>query len=424
MRVDVLAIGSELLYGDIVNGNAAWLGQRLAEIGVDVKHSAVVGDDIVDIEKAIRDALGRSDALIITGGLGPTQDDLTREGLAAAAGVELVRDQQIEDQLAERFQRLRRDVPEMNFRQADVPVGAWTIHNIKGTAPGLGLELLGGVAYCLPGVPHEMMPMMTESVLPDIVKRMPEPAVVLTRIIRTSGMWESAVAEAMGPEIERLHGIGGNPEIAFLASGGMTRVKVTARARTTEEAEELIKPSADFALSVLGDAVFGQDDDTLEATVLALLKKAGATIATAESLTGGLLAGRLTAVPGYSSLIRGGVIAYSPEVKRDILGVPKDVIERNGTVSPECAEEMALGARGRTGADYALSLTGVAGPDPLEGQPVGTVYVGLAGPKGVEVAHLRLPGDRDRIRDYACVSALDLLRRRLLSADSAMSTTS
>ena len=417
MKVDVLAIGSELLYGDIVNGNAAWIGQRLSEIGVDVKHSAVVGDDILDIEKAIRDALSRADALIITGGLGPTQDDLTREGLAAAAGVELIRDTAIEDELIARFERLRRDVPEMNFRQADVPVGAWTIHNIKGTAPGLGMELLGGVVYCLPGVPHEMQPMLVDSVLADLVSRQTDPAVVVHRIIRTAGMWESAVAQAMAPEVERVQSVG-NPEIAFLASGGMTRVKITARARTREEALELIGPVEKFAADALGEAIFGYDDDSIEKQVFDLLSKRGETVATAESLTGGSLAARLSEMPGSSAILLGGIVAYSSELKEKLLGVDGMTLRLAGSVTADVATAMAAGARERCGATYALGLTGVAGPEPWDGKPVGTVFVALAHPGGCEVRELRLPGDRERIRDYAGVAALDLLRRTVLAADS------
>ena len=416
MKVDILAIGSELLYGDIVNGNAAWLGQRLSEIGAVVKNSAVVGDDVSDIAEAIQAAMVRSEALIITGGLGPTQDDLTREGLALAAGVALKRDPEIEEALFSRFRRLRRDVPEMNFRQADVPEGAWTIPNGNGSAPGLGMEALGGLIFCLPGVPHEMMPMVIESVLPLLVARDPEPAVVLHRIIRTSGMWESAVAEAMAPEVDRLEAAG-NPVIAFLASGGMTRVKITARATTAEAAEALAAPVERFALAALGPAVFGIDDDTLEKTLLSLLIDRGETVATAESLTGGLLSARLVGTPGFSSVIKGGLVTYAPDLKRALLGVGDQVIEAHGVVSAACVAAMAQGARERCDSTYALAVTGVAGPDELEGHPVGTVFIGLAHPDGCETRLLKLPGDRERIRDYSCVAAIDLLRRFLLDPD-------
>jgi nicotinamide-nucleotide amidase len=281
------------------------------------------------------------------------------------------------------------------------------------------MELLGGVAYCLPGVPHEMKPMLEASVLPDLQKRQPEPAVVVARIIRTAGMWESAVAEAMGPEIERLHGIGGNPEIAFLASGGMTRVKITARAQTPEQAQEIIAPTEEFALQVLGDAVFGFDEDTIERQVHDLLLARGETVVTAESLTGGLLAARLSELPGSSAILRGGIVAYSSELKQELLGVDGMTLRLAGSVTADVATAMASGARERLGATYALALTGVAGPEPWDGKPVGTVFIALAHPGGCEVRETRLPGDRERIRDYSCVSALDLLRRHLLAADSA-----
>ena len=416
MKVDILAIGSELLYGDIVNGNAAWLGQRLSEVGAEVRFSAVVGDDIDEIAAAIRTSVERVDALLITGGLGPTQDDLTREGLALAAGVKLFRDPMIEEALFTRFRRAGRAVPEMNFRQADLPEGAWTVPNGNGSAPGLGLMVGGAVVYCLPGVPHEMQPMVIDSVLPDLVARDPDPAVVLHRIIRTAGMWESAVAEAMAPEVNRLAPTG-NPVIAFLASGGMTRVKITARAKTTAEAEALVAPVEEFALSALGAAVFGLDDANLETTVHDLLVGRSETLATAESLTGGLLAARLVGVPGSSAFLRGGIVTYSAELKTKLLGVTEDLIAKHGVVSAECAAAMALGARERCESTYALALTGVAGPEELEGLPAGTVFIGLAHPGGVETRELKLPGDRERIRDYSCVSALDLLRRYLLNPD-------
>lgn len=415
MRAELLAVGTELLFGDIVNTNAAWLGRRLAEAGIDVTTSVVVGDNVGRIADAVTSALGRADALVVTGGIGPTQDDLTREALAEAAGVPLVRDPALEAALRERFTALRRDVPEMNYRQADLPAGATSIPNPRGSAPGVRVEIAGGVAYALPGVPHEMQRMFTESVLPDLLSRAGEPACIVHRVLRTAGMWESAVADALAGQVERLERDGG-VTVAFLASQGQTRVRLTAKAATPEEARALIAPEEAAARTALGSAVYGADDDTLDGVVAGLLRARGATVAVAESLTGGLLGAELTKAAGASEVFAGGVVAYATTVKEALLGVPAEVVATHGAVSAECAAAMAAGARDRLGATYGLALTGVAGPGEQEGKPVGTVHVGLAGPDGVETRDLRLPGDRTLIRGYAVVAALNLLRLHLAGA--------
>ncbi|EFC79760.1 competence/damage-inducible protein A [Parafrankia sp. EUN1f] len=420
MRAELLAVGDELLYGDIVNGNAAWLGGQLADVGVQVSTSIVVGDMIADIATAIVAALGRADAVVLTGGLGPTQDDLTREGIAQAAGVGLHRDAAEEATLRRRFEEMGRSragsggrgVPEMNFRQADLPVGAQALPNVPGTAPGIRMEIGSGVVYAMPGVPFEMKDMFTRSVLPDILRRAGEPAVVVHRVLRTAGMWESMVAEALADEVTRLEPLG-NPRIAFLASGGQTRVRITARAADRLAAQELIAPVEAAARVALGPGLYGVDDDSLEKVVLDLLGDRGATLAVAESMTGGLLAGRLTDVPGASAVLRGGVVAYATEVKSSALGVDPAILETVGAVSAETAVAMAAGVRERLGATYGLATTGVAGPDEQEGKPVGTLHVGLAGPDGATTRTVRLPGDRRRVREFAVVQALDVLRRVL-----------
>lgn len=411
MRAELLAVGDELLYGDIVNGNAAFLGRELADVGITVTHSVVVGDQIDVIADAVRSALSRADAVLLTGGLGPTQDDLTREALAVAAGVELRRDDFLESQLRRRFRELRRNVPDMNYRQADLPEGADPLPNENGTAPGLRLQLLGGVAYALPGVPHEMHAMFTGSVLPDLLRRSGEPAVVVHRVLRTAGMWESAVAQAMAPEVERLAAAGvGNPTIAFLASGGQTRVRISARAANRREASALIEPIERFGREALGAGLYGMDDDTLEGVVHRLLLERGETVAVAESLTGGQLAARLTDTAGASDTFRGGVIAYTAELKDALLGT---AAVARGAVTEETAVRMATGVRERLGATWGLATTGVAGPTESEGQPVGTLYLGLAGPDGTQARHVQLPGDRALVRTLSVVQALDLLRRTL-----------
>jgi nicotinamide-nucleotide amidase len=415
VRAELLAVGDELLVGDIVNGNAAWLGQQLTTRGIEVVASTVVGDDVDRIAAAVRAAFDRAGTVVVTGGIGPTQDDLTRAALARAAGVELRRDADLEAGLRARFTALRRDVPEMNYRQADMPEGATPIPNVRGTAPGVRFELLGGVAYALPGVPHEMQQMFTDHVLPDVVERAGDPAVTVTRVIRTAGMWESAVADSLSEQVSRCQAEG-RVRVAFLASGGQTRVKLSCSAPTRAEALEILSTEEEQARAALGVGVYGSEDDTLEQVVLALLRDRGETVGVAESLTGGLLGATLSAPEGASSTFRGGIVSYATEMKAALLGVPEDVLERHGAVSGETAEAMAAGVRDRLDATYGLALTGVAGPGEQEGKPVGTVHVGLAGPDVVLSRALRLPGDRALVRTYACVSAMNVLRLHLLDA--------
>ncbi|MBX6388555.1 MAG: competence/damage-inducible protein A [Frankia sp.] len=412
MLAELVAVGDELLYGDIINGNAAWLGRQLADVGIRVGVSVVVGDDVDRIEQALRAAAGRADAVIVTGGLGPTQDDLTREGIAAAAGVALRRDPFLESMLRRRFGELRRQVPEMNFRQADLPEGAQPVPNEIGTAPGIRIEIGRAAVYALPGVPHEMYPMFTTSVLPDLLRRAGQPAVVVHRVLRTAGIWESAVADALAGEVDRLRGVG-NPTIAFLASGGQTRVRITARAADRAAAEQLIAPVEAAARLALGPAVYGSDDDTLAAVVGAELAARSATLAVAESLTGGQLAAAITETPGASTYFRGGVVSYATEAKEKVVGVPADVLATAGAVSPQTAAALAANVREMFGATWGLSTTGVAGPAEQEGKPVGTVHIGVAGPDGTATRSLRLPGNRPIIQAYSVVQALDALRRTL-----------
>ena len=302
----------------------------------------------------------------------------------------------------------------MNLRQALLPVGATAIPNPVGTAPGVRAESAGGTVWALPGVPAEMRAMLDATVLPDVRRKMPVPQAVSVRIVRTSGMWESAVATAMAPAVDEAKAAGG-PVIAFLASGGQTRVKITGYATTTAEADALVDPVEAFARQVLGEAVYGGTDDALEATVLKMLRTRGQTLAVAESLTGGMVAGALTDVPGASEIFRGSVTAYATPLKHALLDVPLEVLDAFGAVSQETAEAMARGVRARLGADWGIATTGVAGPAEQEGKPAGTVHVAVAGPEGV-VAHQRLalPGERSLVRAATVTAALDLLRRTLL----------
>jgi nicotinamide-nucleotide amidase len=278
--------------------------------------------------------------------------------------------------------------------------------------PAPGAAGGGGVVYAMPGVPFEMEAMFLASVLPDLLARAGEPAVIVSRVIRTAGIWESSVADLLADEVARLEELG-NPTIAFLAGGGQVRVRITAKAASRDAALELAGPVEERARQLLGDAVYGADDDTLPGVVHALLRERGESVAVAESLTGGLLGATLTEVPGASATFRGGVVAYATDLKAGALDVPAQLLADRGAVSRDVAAAMASGARRRLGATHGLALTGVAGPDEQDGQPVGTLHVGLSSPAGGVVRSLRVPGDRARVRQFAVVHALDLLRRSL-----------
>jgi nicotinamide-nucleotide amidase len=415
VRIEVLAVGTELLLGQIVDTNSAWMGEQLALAGVDSHFHQAVGDNQARIVLALRTALARSDGVVVCGGLGPTHDDITRDAIAEVMNVPLVRDPEITERIAAMFHSRGRDMPESNGRQADVPVGATPIAQHLGTAPGLICPVGHKVVYALPGVPYELVEMFTRVVLPDLRRRAEisgEAAVIMSRVVRTWGMSESGLAELLAPRIEALGGAPGRPTIAFLASG-IEGIKVRITAKAPDEAAALALLDAEEAevRAVVGEAVFGVDDGTMEVAVAAVLVDHGLSLGLAESLTGGLVASRLVGVPGASDWFRGSVVSYASDVKFRVLGVPEGPV-----VSEPAARAMADGARRVLGADVALALTGVAGPDEQEGVAPGTVMVGLALPgQPAESVVFHLPGDRERVRQYAAISALDLLRRRLMA---------
>jgi nicotinamide-nucleotide amidase len=415
MRIEVVAVGTELLLGQIADTNSAWLGEQLALGGVDSHFHQAVGDNQERIVLALRTALARSDGAVVCGGLGPTHDDITRDAIAEVMGVALVRDAAILERIGEMFSSRGRAMPESNGRQADVPERATPIPQQLGTAPGLICPVGHKVIYALPGVPYEMYEMFTRAVLPDLHRRMAEHgdvSVIVSRVVRTWGNSESGLAELLAPRIAALDAGGGNPTIAFLASGmeGI-KVRITAKAADMPGAEALLDAEEEQVVALVGEAVFGFDDDTMESVVGAHLKTRGLTLGLAESLTGGLVASRLVGVPGASDWFRGSVVSYASDVKHNVLGVPDGPV-----VSVAAARAMADGARRVLGADVGLALTGVAGPDAQEDQMPGTVFVGLsrAGSE-TESLEAHLPGDRDRVRQYATITALDLLRRRLIA---------
>jgi nicotinamide-nucleotide amidase len=408
VRAEILGVGTELLLGQIANTNARWISERLAEIGVDVLHHEVVGDNLERIVESFRLGLSRADVVIATGGLGPTQDDITRPALAAAAGVPLIRVPAIEERLRARWAATGREMSESNLVQADVPQGGREIVPVRGTAPGLVVEIGSGRVYALPGVPAEMVEMMEGTVLPEL-SALAGPSTVVSRSLRCVGMAESKIADLL----DDLFHAWTNPTVAYLAGGGEVRVRLTAKASTREEAAALIDPVAEEAARRLGDVVFSTTDASLEEVVGELLRGSGRTLCCAESLTGGGLGARITSVPGASSYFLGGAVAYSAAAKRAVLGVSLETLEGPGPVSRECAAEMASGARRLFGADLAVALTGAAGPEAHAGAPAGEVWVALEGEGVVRQRSLRWPGDRAFVRRLAEQSALDLVRRYL-----------
>ena len=410
MRVEIIGIGTEILLGQIANTNAREMSERLADVGVDVLHHQVVGDNMGRIAEAIGLALSRADAVILTGGLGPTGDDITRDAVAEAMDAPLERHSEIEDFLREKYRRLGREMPESNLVQADVPRGASYILPERGTAPGLIAEADGGKRlYAVPGVPVEMREMFEGVILPEL-EGIVGPQGIVSRVLKVVGMPEARVAELL----DDLFQTQTNPTVAYLASAGEVKVRLTAKAGSAGEARTLIEPVEAEVRSRLGDRVFGVDDDELESVVGAALRSRGWTVACAESLTGGSLAARIVHVPDSSDYFAGGVVAYSPEAKREVLGVSKETLEGPGMVSEECAREMARGVRRVFGADAGVATTGVAGPAPLEGHPAGEVWVAVATPDAEEARRFTAPGDRDHVRRWAEQGALDLLRRMLL----------
>ena len=419
MKVEVLAIGTELLLGQIVDTNSSWIGQQLAAAGLDSHYQTKVGDNPERIREALRLALDRSDAVICCGGLGPTQDDITREMIAEFMGAELVQDDEVAKRIRAMFEDRGRAMPENNLKQALIPVGASPIPQQPGTAPGLVCPIAASdsrserVIYAVPGVPYEMKEMISGTVIDDLRRRSGESSVIRSRVLRTWGMSESALAELLADRITELD-VTGNPTLAFLASGveGL-KVRITAKAPSEDEAEKLLDAEQQVLWPLIGHLVFGFDDDNMETVVVRELIKRGLTVAVAESITGGYVAGRICAVPGASQVFCGGVIAYQPEIKQRLLGVPEGPV-----VTEEAAVAMAEGVRSVMNADIGLATTGVAGPDEAEGKPVGTVCFAVASPDGALATTIKLPGDRERIRQFSTISLLDVLRRVLVNHES------
>ncbi len=409
-RAEILTIGSEILLGELVDSNTAWLSTNLAKLGVGIYRHTTVGDNKERIVAAMRDAASRADLVMTTGGLGPTSDDLTNECLAILSGRLMVEYTEARDHVDEMFRRFGRTPSPSNYKQALFPEGAELIPNPLGTAPGALLEVDGTLFATLPGVPAEMKGMFEETLTPLIKSR--TDGSIISRTLWFAGIGESALAEQVQEFLDAT-----DPTVAPLAGAGKVRLRITTRAATPEEAEEKIQPVEKEILARLGEYHFGMDDETLESAVARLLSSQGATVALAESCTGGLLAKRLTDLPGSSAYFKEGLVTYSNEAKERLLGVPKELIEDHGAVSESVAKKMAEGARRLANAGYGLSVTGVAGPDGgTEEKPVGLVWVGISDEKGIEARRLDLSAwarSRTSIRERSANIAFDILRHKL-----------
>jgi len=414
VRCEIVAVGTEILLGQIVDTNSAWIAERLAETGIDCHFQTVVGDNPKRMLEVLVSALERAEALIVTGGLGPTQDDLTREVVAELMGVELVRDVEIVERIQERFSSRGRPMPENNLKQADVPVGASAITEMPGTAAGLICPMPEGkVIYLVPGVPTEMKQMLEGTVLQDLVSRSGERSVISSRVLKTWGHSESGLAEDLAEEIERLDGDGdGEVTLAFQASGiEGVKVRITAKAANKEQSDSLLDYEENVLRELIGDHIFAVDHQTMESVVLDQLKAQSLTFATAESITGGMIGSRLTEVPGSSDAYVGSVVAYEADVKRSLLNVPKGI----SVVSQEAVEAMALGVCDLLGADVSVAVSGAAGPYPHEGQEPGTVWMATNVTGDVESFKVLFPFDRAQIRQFTVITVLNALRKRLES---------
>ena len=408
MRCEIVAIGTELLLGHIVDTNSSWIARRLALAGIDSHFQTKVGDNLDRIVQAIEIALNRSEAVIVCGGLGPTHDDLTRNAIARVMGTELVRDSKIVDRIRNMFKERGRVMANNNLTQADIPIGATTIPEQPGTAAGLICPIGKKIIYAVPGVPSEMMAMVNGTIINALRRKAGVSAIIRTRTLRTWGTSESLLAELVAPRISALEAIG-NPTIAFQASGieGI-KIKITAKAIAEEEVNKILSREENQIRALIGNLVFGVDNNNMEASILQLLEERGLTLAIAESLTGGMLGSRLTDIPGASKVFKGAIVTYANDLKLELLNVSKGPV-----VSELCAREMATGVRKLLAADVGISVTGVAGPSEQDGQPVGTVFVGLAIHNQIFSKQLLLPPPRQRIREFTIINALNFLRLNL-----------
>jgi nicotinamide-nucleotide amidase len=410
-RAEIIAIGSELLTPSKIDTNSLLITERLNELGVDLAEKHVVADERERLTNAIRESLDRVEILLLCGGLGPTEDDVTREAAAAALGRELVFSPEQEATLTRRFEQFHRKMAENNRRQTFLIDGAEALPNAHGTAPGQFVKTERGALILLPGPPRELKPMLDEQVIPKLKAMLP-PQVIKTRSFRITGMGESDLDTLIAPVYSKYT----NPTTTVLSAIGDLSVTLIARSQTAEEADALLQEVGNPIASLLGGCVYSTNGDPLETVIGSLLRERHGFVATAESCTGGMVAARLTEQAGSSDFFLGSFVTYTDEQKQRLLGIPKDLLEQYTAVSEPVAKAMAEAARDKTRADYALSLTGYAGPSGgTDENPVGTVFIGVATPKGTKVHRSRSGSDRTRVRALATQTALDLLRRELQS---------
>jgi len=414
LKAEIIAVGSELLTPDRTDTNSLWLTEKLNEIGIEVTAKSIIGDDEERLEKCFRAAIEESDLVIATGGLGPTEDDVTRQVAARAVGREMFLNEEIVEEIRKRFAHWGREMPETNKRQAFVIEGGEVLPNPNGSAPGIfvAFEQKGenkSVAL-LPGPPREMKPMFENHVLPRILEKAGK-VKVCRKVLKVSGMGESAVDELISPVYKEYSSI----QTTILFNKSEIEVHLAAKGASEGECNDLLADVTARVKEKLGIALYAENGESLEYVVGQMLKAAGKTLALAESCTGGLIAERITDIPGSSAYFMEGAVTYSNDAKMRTLNVPSEVLENYGAVSAETAEAMARGIRERTGTDYGISVTGIAGPDGgSEEKPVGLVYIGCADETGIKTLRLMIPGDRFLIRWRSSQAALDLLRRRMM----------
>ncbi len=405
MRCEVVAIGTELLLGQITDTNSSWIGEQLAHAGIDSHHQVKVGDNLHRIVECIEHALKRSDAVITCGGLGPTQDDITREAIARVMGAELERDETIAVHIRRMFANRGRSMPANNLRQADVPVGASAIPEMPGTAPGLICPVGKKVIYAVPGVPSEMRAMLQATVLPDLQRRAGISAVIQSRVLRTWGHSESGLAELVHDRLMELEQ-SGTATLAFQASGieGI-KVRITAKANDAETAAAILDDEEHMLRELLGPCVFGRDEQTMESVILELLRERHLSLAAAETVTGGFISTRLSAIAGAETVLRGSVVLPTPEQYKPLLDVSPAAVP-----NPETTAELALAVREKFHAEVGIASTGVVREAPVAELRPGTVFLAVTRGEGTTTERIRLPGDRVRVREFSVIGLLNLLR--------------
>jgi len=411
MVVELISVGTEILLGNIVNTNTQYLAEKCALLGLSMYHQVTVGDNRERLFAVLETALNRSDVVILTGGLGPTEDDLTKEVCAEVMGFDLVDDEHTRERISKYFKNnIYKEIPDNNWKQAMIPQGATVLDNSNGTAPGLIMEKDGKTAILLPGPPNELKSLFTEQVFPYLQSRQPE--VIRSQMVKICGYGESQVEDKLIDLINTQT----NPTIATYAKTAEVHLRVTAKAANEEEAKTLLKPVVKEIKSRFDTAVYTtKEEETLEMAVVRLLKKHELTVTTAESCTGGLIAGRLVNVPGASEVFREGFITYSNKAKRKYLDVSKGTLKKYGAVSEQTAKEMATGGVFASDADACIAVTGIAGPDADGEKPVGLVYIACYMKDKVKVEEYHFKGNREKIREQSVVKALDFLRRSILS---------